>query len=165
MCGGSNDIVLNEIGHEQARQAALILGKQCPEIQTICVSTMTRAKQTANYINEHLQKPLIEIPELVEWRFGDWEGCKWEDIAPKFLGGDEPENGETRSDFRLRVQSGLKKSLAQPGPILVVAHGGVWYKIQKIFNLELTKSDNCQIFKIYSKKNKGSIEYAYSEIC
>jgi len=165
MAGGSNDILLNETGHDQAKKAALLLKKQCPEIQTLCVSSMTRAKQTANYINEHLQKPLIEIPELVEWRFGDWEGRKWEEIAPRFLGGDDPENGETRDIFRSRVHSGLNKALQHPGPILVVAHGGVWYKIQKIFNLELIKSDNCQIFKIYSQKNKDIVEYSYHEIC
>src|SRR6187401_2989952 len=64
MAGGNNDILLNDEGHAQAAKAALILKDKCPEIQTICVSTMTRAKQTAGYINSHLNKPLIEIPEL-----------------------------------------------------------------------------------------------------
>lgn len=164
MSGGSNDISLNKTGHEQAKKAALILKNECPEIQTICISTMTRAKQTANYINEHLKKPLIEVPELIEWKFGDWEGCKWETIAPKFLGGDDPKNGETRDIFSSRIYTGLNKSLIQPGPILLVAHGGVWYKIQKIFNLKLIKSDNCQIFKVYSQKNNGVLKYGYHEI-
>lgn len=165
MAGGKNDIHLNDLGHEQAKRAAEIIKSHCPEIQTICVSTMTRAKQTANYINEHLNIPMIEMPELIEWCFGDWEGKSWLDIAPLFLGNEEPANGETREGFKNRVHEGLSKALAKPSPILIVAHGGVWYKIQKIFNLELIKTDNCQIFKIYSKKDKGVVEYDYHEIC
>lgn len=164
MAGGSNDIQLNETGHEQAIRAAQILKEKCPEIQTICVSSMTRAKQTASYINEHLKRPIIEIPELIEWKFGEWEGKHWNDVAPLFLGNEEPKNGETREEFRLRVQSGLAQALIKPAPVLVVAHGGVWYKIQKIFNLELIKSDNCQIFKIYAEKNKDLVQYNYHEI-
>ncbi len=165
MAGGSNDILLNEEGHLQAEKAAQILKTKCPEIQTICVSTMTRAKQTAGYIHELLQKPMLEFPEFIEWHFGEWEGKSWIDVAPLFLGNEEPPEGETRDIFKNRVFNGLNKALSLPGPILVVAHGGVWYKIQKIFNLELIKSDNCQIFKIYSQKNKDIVEYKYHEIC
>lgn len=165
MAGGKNDIHLNETGHEQAARAAQIIKAQCSEIQTICVSSMTRAKQTAGYINEHLNLPMVEMPELIEWCFGDWEGQSWLDIAPRFLGNEEPANGETREIFQTRVLEGLKKALIKPAPVLIVAHGGVWYKIQKIFNLELMKTDNCQIFKIYSKKDKGIVEYSYHEIC
>lgn len=164
MAGGSNDILLNQEGHDQAAKAAQILKNKCPEIQTICVSTMTRAKQTANYINEHLKKPILEFPEFIEWRFGEWEGKSWVDVAPLFLGNEEPPNGETRDIFQARVYNGLNKALSLPRPILVVAHGGVWYKIQKIFNLELIKSDNCQIFKIYSQTNKNVVEYRYEDI-
>lgn len=165
MAGGSNDILLNEEGHAQAARAAQIIKAKCPEIGTICVSTMTRAKQTAGYINEHLNRPTVEFPEFIEWRFGEWEGRSWVDVAPLFLGDEEPPQGETRDTFKKRVYNGLDKALTLPGPILVVAHGGVWYKIQKIFNLELIKSDNCQIFKIYTQKNKGIVEFKYHEIC
>lgn len=165
MAGGKNDIPLNEIGHEQAAKAAQILKTMCPEIQTVCVSTMIRAKQTANYINEHLQRPMIEMPELIEWCFGDWEGRSWTEIAPLFLGNEDPSNGESRDIFQSRVLEGLNKALVKPAPVLIVAHGGVWYKIQKIFNLPLIKTDNCQIFKIYSQQNKDIVEYNYHEIC
>jgi broad specificity phosphatase PhoE len=164
MAGGKNDLLLTELGHQQAQKAALILKNKCPEIQTICVSTMTRAKQTAKHINEHLKKPMMEIPELIEWCFGDWEGCHWNDIGPKFLSNEEAPNGETRETFKARIFQGLSKALKEPAPVLIVAHGGVWYKIQKIFNLPLMKTDNCQIFKIYSQKNKDIVEYNYHEI-
>lgn len=164
MAGGNNDIPLNEHGHQQAMHAAKILKEKCPEIQTICVSTMTRAKQTASYINQELGRPTIEVPELVEWRFGEWEGKKWDEVAHLFLNNGEPPQGESRFEFRSRIITGLQKSLIQPGPVLVVAHGGVWYKIQRIFDLPLIKTDNCQIFKIYSQKNKDLVQYHYHEI-
>jgi broad specificity phosphatase PhoE len=164
MSGGKNDILLNEVGHQQALRAAQILKNKCPEIQTLCVSTMVRAKQTAHHINEHLKKPIVEMPELIEWCFGDWEGRTWNEIAPSFLSDEEAPNGETREVFQARVFAGLSRALRHPGPVLVVAHGGVWYKIQKIFNLPPLKTDNCQIFKIYSQKNKDIVEYNYHEI-
>ena len=164
MAGGNTDIPLNETGHQQAMQAAQLLKAKCPDIQTICVSSMTRAKQTADYINRELQRNILEMPELVEWRFGEWEGKKWDDVAHQFLTDGEPPNGESRLVFRTRILTGLQNALVQPGPVLVVAHGGVWYKIQRIFNLPLIKTDNCQVFKIYSQKNKDLVQYSYHEI-
>jgi len=164
MAGGSNDLELNPVGHTQAQNAAKIIAAKCSDIQTICVSTMTRAKQTASYIQKELPRPIVHVPELIEWCFGNWEGQSWHDVAHHFLGEGDPVGGETRQAFRERVYSGVCKSLQNTGPILIVAHGGVWYKIQKLFNLPLMKTDNCQIFKIISNQNNDSVEYSFHEI-
>ncbi len=161
MAGGTNDIHINETGQKQALSAAQILKKQCQDIQSICASTMTRAQQTASIIQKELTREIQTCQDLMEWRFGDWEGRHWNDVAPLFL--DEtchPENGECRVTFKNRVLSGLNFALSQKHPVLIVAHGGVWYMVQKIFNLPLMKTDNCQIFKIFKENGK----YNYYEI-
>ncbi len=162
MAGGTNDIHINATGQAQATNAALILKNQCSDIQSVCCSSMTRAQQTANIILSQINRPLQIEPDLIEWKFGEWEGRTWTEISPLFLDDNaEPEHGEGREEFKNRVLMGLQKALQLPHPVLVVAHGGVWYMIQKILNLPLKKTDNCQIFKVYKQDNG---QYSYYEV-
>jgi probable phosphoglycerate mutase len=162
MAGGTNDIPINATGYAQALNAALILKNHCQDIQSICASQMTRAQQTAHIILSQLDRPLTLSPDLIEWKFGEWEGRTWDEISPLFLDErSEPELGEGRLEFKNRVIRGLQSALQLPHPVLIVAHGGVWYMIQKIFNLPLQKTDNCQIFKIYKEHNG---KYNYYEV-
>ncbi len=164
MAGGHNDIPLNEEGKFQAQRAAKIIQEHCEDIQTICVSTMLRARQTAEYINKDFKKNIVEIPELIEWCFGDWEGKTWDEVSHLFLGDHDPQGGESRLEFRSRVATGLQKSLTHPRSVLVVAHGAVWFKILKLLNMNLAKTDNCQVFKICTRPSETKVEYEYFEI-
>lgn len=166
MAGGNNDLPLNMRGHEQARDASYILKTKCPEIQHIVSSDMLRAKQTAEYINQRFSLPKTELEELREWRFGEWEGKTWGQVSHLFLDLNiDPPGGETRSFFENRVLQGLHQALNKTSPVLIVAHGGVWFKIQKIFNLSFIKSNNCQIFKVQCKIKNGLVSYEYVNIC
>lgn len=165
MAGGGQDISLNAKGHEQARDASYIIKTKCPEIQTIVTSSMIRAIETATYVNQKLNIPMEHTDQLKEWSFGEWEGKPWEKVAPLFLDNkSEPTEGESRSTFIERVSHGLNFSLKKPSPVLIVAHGGVWYKIQILLNLPLMKSENCQIFKVFTESKNNLVSYNYVPI-
>ena len=69
---GQGPVPLNVRGQEQARLAAEILAPL--GITHICSSPLVRARQTAAFLAERLQKPIEEIPDLREVGYGDWEG-------------------------------------------------------------------------------------------
>lgn len=149
LAGGNNDVPLNSDGETQAHQAAQILIRHCSDIQTVYGSPMTRTKQTAEIILSYMNRPFILDENLVEWRLGEWEGRPWNEVAPLFLDkSSDPEFGEGRKEFRDRVLMGIQGALQNTSPVLIVAHGGIWYMLQKILNLPLMKSENCQIFKV-----------------
>lgn len=88
-------------------------------IKTICCSPMLRAKQTKDIIAGNLDAEHFIMEELSECDSILWPemmqitGKKTEDIPPSI-----------RSFFD-RSMSGFEKALKQPGPVLIVAHGGV----------------------------------------
>ncbi len=124
---GSTDIPLNEIGIEQAYEAQRILKSQ--PIATICHSPLSRAKKTAMIINEALNCPMVEIEDLSEWHFGPYEGADYEDWMGEMFRGtlpEIPEGIEKRDRFFTRVYGAINQALAQPGLVLIVAHGAVY---------------------------------------
>jgi broad specificity phosphatase PhoE len=69
---GQGPVPLNVRGQEQARLTAEVLAPL--GITHIFSSPLVRARQTAEFLAERLQKPIEEIPELCEVGYGDWEG-------------------------------------------------------------------------------------------
>jgi broad specificity phosphatase PhoE len=69
---GQGPVPLNVRGQEQARLAAEVLAPL--GITHIFSSPLVRARQTAEFLAERLQKPIEEIPDLCEVGYGDWEG-------------------------------------------------------------------------------------------
>lgn len=125
---GQKDVPLNERGLEQARQAANILIKE--PIQTICFSPLSRARVTAEIIAERLKVPLVEVPGLIECSWGENEGKikgKWTD---DWINGIEIPGAEKYPDFLQRAGSAINQATKEKGPVLIVAHGGVFWSIQ-----------------------------------
>ena len=144
--GGGWDIELNETGLAQAR--ALAISEKlaaCRDVKTICVSPMTRARQTAEAINQVLQAPLVVIDELKEWDLGDWERSPWSTMPSLHDPDTHPPNGESQRDFGKRVASGLAAALANEGPIMIVAHGAVWHAIARILSMPQGPIENCDL--------------------
>ncbi len=141
---GSTDIPLNERGLEQARQAAELL--RDTEIASIAVSPLSRAVQTAEIIAQAIQKPITIIDNLRECSVGIIEGKSKGEVGKAFqewLNGGIIEGAELFADFTLRVFSGLKQAIELPGPVLVVAHGGVYRTLQKSLGLPTQGLPNC----------------------
>ncbi len=149
MSGGGWDIPINETGVKQATKAAGGPLKDLKDIKVICTSPMLRARQTTEILNKNLGLPVVVIEELREWIVGDWEKQPWGSIPDPFVGGNDPPNGESRIEFEQRVELGLKKSLQNHGPILIVAHGGVLHGLATPLGFQNVIIDNCVLHEIY----------------
>jgi len=160
---GHVDIPLNETGRNQARLSIPILQKY--PIDRIISSPLSRALETAQIVNELLQKPLIIDERLRERHFGLYEGKtgpeidQWKAENPGLIlpidpetGLTSPPGGETYQQLRDRVFQ-LKNEILtmhQDESILFVAHGGVY---QLLFSAlaqkagqQMTKSPNAKPF-------------------
>ena len=132
---GHNDIPLNATGIAQAHAAKAPLGR-C-DIVTICCSPLARARVTAEIVNETLRRPLVVIDDLKECGYGIKEGQgRGGDWMRAWRHGDTPEGAESYEGFIARALAGLHQALAHPGPVLIVAHAGVYWAIQKYARLD-----------------------------
>ncbi len=126
---GHTDVPLNARGRAQAEAARDRLAEI--EIATICASPLDRALTTARIVNERLKRPLVVIDDLKESGFGVMEGeTSWEWFR-EWRRGAAFEGAETHDGFLARALSGINQALAHPGPVLVVAHGGVYWAVQR----------------------------------
>jgi len=130
---GNSDIPLNDTGIAQAHEAKKALTGL--PISTICCSPLIRARKTADIINEALQCPIIEIAGLKECNFGPHEGTENYDWLANWLSGDDsttPADVEPFTDFVSRGCNAINQALEHPGPVLIVAHGGMYIPINKV---------------------------------
>jgi probable phosphoglycerate mutase len=147
---GSQDIPLNETGIKQAHGAASAL--QFARIKTIAASPLMRARLTAEIAQTFVPAPIVFIDDLREACFGILEKnmslnnfqhrpyvAEWRDGLPL-------EGAETYEGFRERARKGINKALELPGPVLIVAHGGIYQTLQQTITAPLKRSENCQLF-------------------
>lgn len=132
---GQTDIPLNARGRGQAHAARDLLSGL--GIGTIVSSPLSRALDTAKILQESLGCPLEIVEDLVECGWGAAEGQfrgAWFDDwkAGRFL----PKDAETYENFLKRALRGINQALACPGPVLIVAHGGIYWTIQKHATLD-----------------------------
>lgn len=153
MCGASWDICLNTTGIQQAETAALLLRNYIDSVGAICASPMIRAQKTAEIIANQFQVPITPIEELREWDIGSWDRVPFEHVKDAFLGTGEPRGGETRAQFRSRVNVALEKCRKHAKPLLIVSHGAVWLAIQEILGVLPTKVENGIPYKVLRKKD------------
>ena len=138
---GQTDIPLNEKGLMQASLAAKLLKNI--SFTSIAVNPLMRAIQTAQIISKSTSTTIIE--NLKECSWGIMEG------QPKGDGSwvhnwrnDFPiKNAELFSIFTKRVIAGLNQALKLPGPVLIIAHGGVYWAIQQALQLPFIDLANC----------------------
>lgn len=130
---GQSDIPLNEVGREQAQQAAAQLRHEPPDV--IMTSDLIRAYETAEIIAEACDIPVKTDPRLREINQGVWEGMYFLDIKARFAAefaareadplSVAPPGGETVGQVRERVIAAITEAVrTYPGKrIAVVAHG------------------------------------------
>ncbi|HQT63600.1 MAG: histidine phosphatase family protein [Acidocella sp. 20-57-95] len=133
---GALDISLNAAGRAQAEAAgALLVGKG---IIGIVSSPMLRTRETTALVNQHLNLPVTYDEGLREVIFGGMEGkplTPW--FADWMAGTYTPEGAESFADITERVRATLTPLLALPGPLLIVAHGGVFRALRGLLGLTL----------------------------
>ena len=123
------DEPLSERGLQQAAQAAELLAGE--PICTIVCSDARRAYDTAHAVAaRHRIVPQAQ-DGLRERNFGALIGTSSVHIDWAC----EPEGGETLAQFVTRKRAALDAALRQPGPVLVVAHGGTLYALAALLGV------------------------------
>ncbi len=145
---GQTDTPLNAVGVEQARAAAEFLAGQ--KITTICVSPLRRAQQTAEIIAARCSvTSIVSVPGLKESNFGIYEGQPSGPWRDAWAAGAELPGGENYEEFLRRSRAALNECLQNPGPVLVVAHGGTFYAARRwaLAGAEI-KTANCEVLAL-----------------
>ena len=131
---GAIDVALNENGRAQAARAAPLLAGR--GITAIFCSPMLRTRQTASIVNETLRLPVLMEPDLREVIFGGMEG---KPLLPWFNewveGRMTPPGAETFAAVTARAAGALGRVLAHPGPLLIIAHGGMFRAVRALMGL------------------------------
>lgn len=154
MCGGDWDIPLIEAGRCQAETIASQFKAMNYPPTVLYVSPMIRAQQTAHAISRELALPMVTLHELREWKFGKWDRAPFDTVREKFLGKDDPEEGEPRADFTRRVEGVLGKVWASPGLPLVVGHGAFGLVVQALLKTTAIRMENCTPYR-FEKDGSG----------
>jgi probable phosphoglycerate mutase len=130
---GTTDVPLNALGEsqaERAREAAAALG-----LKSIAVSPLDRARRTAEIVNRDLGLAMTPFAELQEFGVGPYEGSSDMTWMDHWWADGLIEGIESFPDFRRRVLAGLTRALDLDHPVLVVAHGGVFWALQRILGV------------------------------
>ncbi|MDO8423171.1 MAG: histidine phosphatase family protein [Parvibaculum sp.] len=128
---GQIDIPLNETGVAQALRAAEVV--RTLGVRRICASPLSRAFETARHSADAVGLPIEVVENLRECGLGSDEGRMhggtW--FADWRAGTYVPEGAETYAGFLTRVIGGVNDALTLAGdePLLIVAHGGVYWSI------------------------------------
>lgn len=131
---GQTDVPLDEVGVEQAGQAARVLAELRPT--RIVSSDLGRARATAQALAD-LAGLVVEFDAgLRETHAGEWEGLTRDEIESRFGGQMElwaadpdmrPGGGENRIEVADRVVAAIERALAgvdADGTLVVATHGG-----------------------------------------
>ncbi len=131
------DEPLDATGLAQAHRAAATL--KAERFATIACSPLPRARTTADRVVAALVAADNALAPahhdgLRERHFGELIGSSSAQIDWDCA----PDGGETLPQFVARARSGLDWALRQPGPVLVVAHGGTLYVLAGLLGVPLS---------------------------
>lgn len=145
--GGAYDDHLTDKGRQQLQQTAARLEGQ--QIDVIFVSSLIRARESADIINEMLNTRIEVMDGLRERNYGVLGGLTKAEALEKYPEAvamhKDPTNtdpeGESQSDFTERVLSTFE-SLKENGydSVAVVSHGGPIKTIMRHLNMSLPDS-------------------------
>lgn len=121
---GSQDMPLNEVGLQQAEEAARLLKKE--DFDVIVSSPLRRAQQTADIIAKKTNKSIVLEPGLAERSWGVAEGKPVETITSECDDAQTPVGAETYSAFQDRVVTTISSVLQREKLPLIVSHSGVF---------------------------------------
>lgn len=135
---GATDIPLNDTGREQARAAAVALAERLDTRHPVGVvaSDLSRARETARIIAEHLELPAPTLyPQLRERSYGVAEGMQISEFHDRYgashrggvPGAEEPADLRVRALGALDAVVGDLRRITAPGPaaLVIVSHGGL----------------------------------------
>jgi broad specificity phosphatase PhoE len=148
LMAGSTDSPLTETGRAQAESVRAIVKNLTVKPSLVVHSNLSRARDTATIINESLNAPLIEEPDLAEMHAGDWEGVSYDMCRTMLIDWRDPPGGETFEQFSGRIAAAKRRifSRNETSP-LIVSHGGVFRGFARLYDLHIPVIENCRLFE------------------
>ena len=141
---GLTDVPLNATGLAQAEAARAIAARL--GLKSIAVSTLTRARRTAEIVNRDLGLSVAAFDALREFDVGPYEGSTDGSWIADWQEDRAVHGPESFADFRKRVRAGMIEALRLDHPVLVVAHGGVFWALQRLLGFtEITHAPNAVV--------------------
>lgn len=129
---------LNGRGLAEARRAGELL--RGLGIQTICSSPQHRALTTAEIVAAHIHAPVVTFDGLRDCCFGSLDGAPVGGWLEAWRQGITPEGAEPADRFRHRAIGAMNAALNRPGPVLVVAHPGIYEMFRQASDLSVAPS-------------------------
>ena len=123
---------LDATGEAQAQAAAELLAGE--GFASIISSDMQRAHRTASVVAEHHACMPLARPGLRERNFGALIGTSSRELDWTC----DPPGGESLDAFVMRTRAGLTEAWAWPAPLLIVAHGGIFYVLAGLLGVTIT---------------------------
>lgn len=130
---GRVDTELSPLGRAQAQALAAFLSNW--GARTLVSSPMTRARDTAIPIAQHLSLDLSLDERLCEIAYGDWEGMtqaqvktRWPEALRRWKHRPDlypPTGGEPLAAAAYRVRTCLDELTSRPSPVIAVTHTGI----------------------------------------
>ncbi|MCM2344058.1 MAG: histidine phosphatase family protein [Alphaproteobacteria bacterium] len=147
--GGLFDSPLTDLGRQQAQRLSPFLRNgMLPSPAKVYHSTMIRARDTADILNQGLGLEMVSDFDLREHDMGVWDGLPWEQVLPQLKSGVAPPGGESTEVFAHRIRHVLKKILITADvekPPLIVAHGGLFHAIGFLYEYAMSEIQNCHL--------------------
>ena len=134
---GWRDIPLNALGEMQAESLARLLAEGGDRFgfASLAASPLSRARRTAEILNAALDLEIRFIDDLREIDVGPMEGETASSWFPSWRAGTNRDGVETFDAFTDRIARGIRTALALPGPVLIVAHGGLVWALERMMGL------------------------------
>lgn len=147
--GGLFDTPLTEKGRSQASTLSPYLkGNLVPPPSRIYHSTLSRARDTAQILNQDLGLDMIADFDLREHDMGVWDGLPFDMVLPQLIDGKSPPGGESTQQFSDRILHIFKKILITSqveNPPMIVAHGGLFHAIGFMYQYAMSDIQNCHL--------------------
>lgn len=124
----SDDISLNETGRNQAKAVEPLI--QTLPIKTICSSPLKRAQETKDILTAKLPIKKFELLNLTECSLAIWL-----EMTSFGKNASNPYN-EPVLKFIHRVKDGVNEALLNPGPGLIIAHGGIHWALCYLMQIQ-----------------------------
>ncbi len=144
---GSLDTPLTEKGRQQAQASKPIL-KALPRMPELIVhSPLSRAKETAEILNQNYGLPMQSRASIAEQNIGGWAGISLKEWIMRRDAGLSPPEGETSEEFMGRVMAGFEEILSLPAnAIFIVTHAGVIRAFMMHYGHSFEFAGNAQVY-------------------
>lgn len=126
--GNYPDVGLNSTGRSQASAIEPLISSL--SVRSICFSPLKRAKETKELCCKKLKADQYEIDSLSECDLDTWRQMTALGKEAKFYR-QEPVNA-----FLRRAAAGINEALKQAGTVLIIAHGGIYWAICCLMEVE-----------------------------